>query len=152
QLETGDNENNHERQYYTGGTRNAALDGQGHLVITARKENPANHQCWYGTCQYTSARLNTAGKFTAQYGHVEARMKVPRGQGMWPALWMLGMPGDWPVSGEIDIMEIVGVEASTIHCALHLPVFFCSVGTGASYSTPGRRSSHVGVHTPPGDR
>ncbi len=50
-------------------------------MITARKENPAGYQCWYGSCQYTSARLNTAGKFTAQYGHVEARMKIPRGQG-----------------------------------------------------------------------
>ncbi|MFE6855671.1 family 16 glycosylhydrolase, partial [Streptomyces sp. NPDC057674] len=90
QIETGDNVNNHERQYYTAGNRNAALDGQGHLVITARKENPGNYQCWYGRCEYTSARLNTSGKFTAQYGHVEARMKVPSGQGMWPACWMLG--------------------------------------------------------------
>ncbi|MEW1693582.1 glycoside hydrolase family 16 protein, partial [Streptomyces sp. NPDC091263] len=64
QTETGDNVNNHERQYYTAGNSNAALDGQGHLVITARKENPGNYQCWYGTCQYTSARLNTSGKFT----------------------------------------------------------------------------------------
>ena len=48
---------NHERQYYTNGTNNAALDGQGNLVITARRENPADYQCWYGTCQYTSARL-----------------------------------------------------------------------------------------------
>ena len=90
QIETGDNVNNHERQYYTAGNRNAALDGQGHLVITARRENPAGYQCWYGTCQYTSARLNTSGRFTAQYGHVEARMRIPRGQGMWPAFWMLG--------------------------------------------------------------
>ncbi|MFJ6462454.1 1,3-beta-glucanase, partial [Streptomyces sp. NPDC091387] len=82
QIETGDNVDNHERQYYTAGNSNAALDGQGHLVITARKENPKNYQCWYGTCQYTSARLNTSGKFTQTYGHVEARMKIPRGQGM----------------------------------------------------------------------
>ncbi|MGH8883331.1 MAG: glycoside hydrolase family 16 protein, partial [Stackebrandtia sp.] len=57
-TETGDNVNNHERQYYTTSTSNAALDGQGNLVITARRENPGNSQCWYGTCQYTSARLN----------------------------------------------------------------------------------------------
>ncbi|MEV0920238.1 glycoside hydrolase family 16 protein, partial [Streptomyces sp. NPDC049967] len=82
QIETGDNVDNHERQYYTAGNSNAALDGQGHLVITARKENPNNYQCWYGTCEYTSARLNTSGKFTQAYGHVEARMKIPRGQGM----------------------------------------------------------------------
>ncbi|NEA44155.1 1,3-beta-glucanase, partial [Streptomyces sp. SID11385] len=60
-TETGDNVNNHERQYYTSGTSNAALDGQGHLVITAKKENPGNYNCWYGRCEYTSARLNTSG-------------------------------------------------------------------------------------------
>ena len=49
--ETGDNVNNHERQWYTGGNANAVLDGQGHLVITAKKENPANYNCWYGRCQ-----------------------------------------------------------------------------------------------------
>lgn len=83
QTETGDNVSNHERQYYTAGANNAKLDGQGNLVITARKENPANYQCWYGTCQYTSARLNTSGKFSSTYGHVETRMKIPRGQGIW---------------------------------------------------------------------
>ncbi|MEU9536159.1 glycoside hydrolase family 16 protein, partial [Streptomyces sp. NPDC048213] len=122
QIETGDNVNNHERQYYTAGNSNAALDGQGHLVITARKENPSNYQCWYGTCEYTSARLNTSGKFTQTYGHVEARMKIPRGQGMWPAFWMLGDDigqVGWPNSGEIDIMENVGFEPSTVHGTLH---------------------------------
>src|SRR3954453_10427254 len=101
-LETGDNINNHERQYYTTSTSNAALDGQGNLVITARRENPANYQCWYDTCQYTSARLSTPGKFTQAYGHFESRMKLPRGQGMWPAFWMLG-GSNWPADGEIDI-------------------------------------------------
>ncbi len=76
-YETGDNVNNHEREYYTSGTHNAALDGQGDLVITARQENPANYQCWYGTCQYTSARLSTPQKFTQAYGHFETRMKLP---------------------------------------------------------------------------
>ncbi|MGY0065460.1 family 16 glycosylhydrolase [Streptomyces sp. QTS137] len=136
QTETGDNVNNHERQYYTSGNRNAALDGRGHLVITARKENPANHQCWYGTCQYTSARLNTAGKFTAQYGHIEARMKVPRGQGMWPAFWMLGTPVNWPDSGEIDIMENVGFEPSTVHGTIHGPGYSGSGGIGTADGTP----------------
>lgn len=131
QIETGDNVNNHERQYYTAGNANAALDGQGHLVITARKENPANYQCWYGTCQYTSARLNTSGTFHAQYGHVEARMKIPRGQGMWPAFWMLGTPVNWPDSGEIDIMENVGFEPSTVHGTIHGPGYSGSGGIGA---------------------
>ncbi|MEU6807989.1 lectin [Streptomyces sp. NPDC046831] len=147
QLETGDNVNNHERQYYTSGTRNAALDGQGHLVITARRENPANYQCWYGTCQYTSARLNTSGKFTAQYGHVEARMKIPRGQGMWPAFWMLGTPVDWPDSGEIDIMENVGFEPSTVHGTIHGPGYSGSGGIGAGYTLPNGQAFADAFHT-----
>lgn len=147
QIETGDNVNNHERQYYTAGNRNAALDGQGHLVITARKENPAGYQCWYGTCQYTSARLNTSGKFTAQYGHVEARMKVPRGQGMWPAFWMLGTPVNWPDSGEIDIMENVGFEPSTVHGTLHGPGYSGAGGIGAGYTLPNGQVFADGFHT-----
>ncbi|MFL4908777.1 ricin-type beta-trefoil lectin domain protein [Streptomyces sp. MMS24-I2-30] len=150
QTETGDNVNNHERQYYTSGNKNAALDGQGHLVITAKRENPANYQCWYGTCQYTSARLNTSGKFTAQYGHVEARMKIPRGQGMWPAFWMLGNDiGNvgWPNSGEIDIMENVGFEPSTVHGTLHGPGYSGSGGIGAGYSLPNGQAFADAFHT-----
>ncbi|MBG0850730.1 lectin [Streptomyces spinoverrucosus] len=150
QLETGDNVNNHERQYYTSGTNNAALDGQGHLVITAKRENPANYQCWYGRCEYTSARLNTAGKFTAQYGHVEARMKIPRGQGMWPAFWMLGNDlgqVGWPNSGEIDIMENVGFEPSTVHGTIHGPGYSGSGGIGAGYSLPNGQAFADGFHT-----
>ena len=150
QIETGDNVNNHERQYYTSGNRNAALDGQGHLVITARRENPANYQCWYGTCQYTSARLNTSGKFTAQYGHVEARMKIPRGQGMWPAFWMLGNDigqVGWPNSGEIDVMENVGFEPSTVHGTIHGPGYSGSGGIGAGYSLPNGQAFADAFHT-----
>ncbi|WP_406456839.1 family 16 glycosylhydrolase [Streptomyces sp. NBC_00876] len=150
QIETGDNVNNHERQYYTAGNSNAALDGQGHLVITARKENPNNYQCWYGSCQYTSARLNTSGKFTQTYGHVEARMKIPRGQGMWPAFWMLGDDigqVGWPNSGEIDIMENVGYEPSTVHGTLHGPGYSGSAGIGAGYSLPGGQAFADAFHT-----
>ncbi|MFI9389958.1 RICIN domain-containing protein [Streptomyces bauhiniae] len=146
-LETGDNVNNHERQYYTSGTKNAALDGQGHLVITAKRENPANYQCWYGSCQYTSARLNTSGKFNAQYGHVEARMKIPRGQGMWPAFWMLGTPVNWPDSGEIDVMENVGFEPSTVHGTIHGPGYSGSGGIGAGYSLPNGQAFADAFHT-----
>ena len=71
---------NKELEYYTGGADNAALDGQGHLVITARKENPGGYGCWYGQCQYTSARLNTSGRFSQAYGRVEARLKFLRGK------------------------------------------------------------------------
>ncbi|GAA5018947.1 lectin [Streptomyces siamensis] len=150
QIETGDNVNNHERQYYTSGNKNAALDGQGHLVITARKENPSNYQCWYGTCQYTSARLNTSGKFTTTYGHVEARMKIPRGQGMWPAFWMLGNDigqVGWPASGEIDVMENVGFEPSTVHGTIHGPGYSGSGGIGAGYSLPNGQAFADAFHT-----
>ncbi|WP_326739964.1 ricin-type beta-trefoil lectin domain protein [Streptomyces sp. NBC_01022] len=150
QIETGDNVNNHERQYYTAGNSNAALDGQGHLVITARKENPNNYQCWYGSCQYTSARLNTSGKFTQTYGHVEARMKIPRGQGMWPAFWMLGDDigqVGWPNSGEIDIMENVGFEPSTVHGTLHGPGYSGSAGIGAGYTLPNGQAFADAFHT-----
>ncbi|MCX5240081.1 glycoside hydrolase family 16 protein [Streptomyces prunicolor] len=148
--ETGDNVNNHEREYYTSGTNNASLDGQGHLVITAKKENPANYQCWYGTCQYTSARMNTSGKFSAQYGHVEARMKIPRGQGMWPAFWMLGTDigsVGWPNSGEIDVMENVGFEPSTIHGTIHGPGYSGANGIGAGYTLANGAAFADAYHT-----
>nr|WSX53708.1 lectin [Streptomyces sp. NBC_00974] len=150
QIETGDNVSNHERQFYTAGNRNAALDGQGHLVITARRENPADYTCWYGRCEYTSARLNTAGRFTQTYGHVEARLKVPRGQGMWPAFWMLGNDigqVGWPNSGEIDVMENVGFEPSTVHGTLHGPGYSGSGGIGAAYSLPGGQAFADAFHT-----
>ena len=153
QLETGDNSgNNHERQYYTPGNANAALDGKGNLVITARKENPNNYQCWYGRCEYTSARMNTAGKFTTTYGHIEARIKIPRGQGMWPAFWMLGadigQPGvGWPNSGEIDIMENVGYEPGTVHGTIHGPGYSGGEGIGAAYTLPNGRAFADDFHT-----
>jgi beta-glucanase (GH16 family) len=115
---------NNERQYYTNSTRNVAHDGQGNLVITARKENPSNLQCHYGTCEYTSARLLTNGKFTQKYGRFETRMKMPRGQGIWPAFWLLGDDlgsAGWPNSGEIDIMEHIGKEPNTVYGTLHGP-------------------------------
>jgi beta-glucanase (GH16 family) len=138
-FETGDNVNNHERQWYTSGTANAAMDGQGNLVITAKKENPGNYNCWYGRCEYTSARISTAGQFTQAYGHYEARMKLPRGQGMWPAFWMLGNDigsVGWPNSGEIDIMENVGYEPTTVHGTIHGPGYSGAGGIGAGYSGP----------------
>ncbi|MEU9884909.1 family 16 glycosylhydrolase [Sphaerisporangium sp. NPDC051011] len=131
---------NNELQYYTDSTRNAAMDGAGNLVITARKENPANYQCHYGTCQYTSARLLTSATFTRAYGRFEARMKLPRGQGIWPAFWMLGNDlgsVGWPNSGEIDIMENIGREPSTVHGTIHGPGYSGAGGIGAGYSIGG---------------
>ncbi|XVV15226.1 family 16 glycosylhydrolase [Actinoplanes sp. CA-131856] len=111
---------NQELQYYTSGTSNVAMDGQGHLVITARKGSGGHNDCWNGTCQFTSGRIQTAGKFTQQYGHVEARIQVPNGSGLWPAFWMLG-GGNWPTDGEIDIMEVVGRDPNRLFGTLHGP-------------------------------
>lgn len=150
QTETGDNIDNHERQYYTPGNSNATLDGRGHLVITAREEHGADHQCWYGRCAYTSARLNTSGLHSQTHGHVETRMKLPRGQGMWPAFWMLGEDiGEvgWPASGEIDVMENVGFEPGTVHGTLHGPGYSGSDGVGADYRLPDGRSFADDFHT-----
>ncbi|MFY1633927.1 lectin [Solwaraspora sp. WMMB335] len=133
---------NNELQYYTGSTANAAHDGNGNLVVTARRENPAGYNCWYGSCQYTSARLLTAGTFTQAYGRFEARIKIPRGQGIWPAFWMLGDnfgSVGWPDSGEIDIMENIGREPATVHGTLHGPGYSGGAAVTGSYTTPGGR-------------
>lgn len=113
---------NQELEYYT--DHNAYEDGKGHLVIEARLESPANSSCWYGPCRYTSARLITKGNFALTYGRVEAGIKIPSGQGIWPAFWMLGQDIDlvgWPKCGEIDIMENIGREPATIHGTIHGP-------------------------------
>ncbi len=127
---------NNERQYYTNSTSNAVHDGNGNLVITARRGNPAGYQCHYGPCEYTSARLTTSGKFSQTYGTFEARIKIPRGQGIWPAFWMLGQDigqVGWPDSGEIDIMENVGKEPNTVYGTVHGP------GYSAGASVTGSR-------------
>ncbi|GAA3297662.1 family 16 glycosylhydrolase [Dactylosporangium vinaceum] len=110
---------NSELEYYNSGTSNVYQDGQGHLVIEARRES-GGRTCWYGTCQWTSGRIQTAGKFTQQYGHIEARIQVPKGNGLWPAFWMLG-GGNWPGDGEIDIMENVGRDPNTVYGTIHGP-------------------------------
>lgn len=140
---------NAERQFYTTSTANAAHDGQGHLVITARQENPGGFQCWYGPCQYTSARLLTAGLFTQAFGRFEARIRIPRGQGLWPAFWMLGEDigsVGWPQSGEIDIMENIGREPSTVHGTLHGPGYSGGGGIGASLTLPGGQAFADAFH------
>ncbi|MFB4423542.1 family 16 glycosylhydrolase [Streptomyces sp. QL37] len=150
-LETGGSGNgNNELQYYTDSTRNASLDGNGNLVITARQNTDSGLQCWYGPCRYTSARLNTARTFTQAYGRYEARIKIPRGQGIWPAFWMLGDDlgsVGWPNSGEIDIMENVGKEPGTVHGTIHGPGYSGGAGIGASYSLPDGRAFADDFHT-----
>ncbi|MFX4292584.1 glycoside hydrolase family 16 protein [Streptomyces bohaiensis] len=149
-LDPGDNINNVELQYYTDGTDNVAQDGNGNLVITAEEGNPGNHQCYYGPCEYTSGRINTAGKIEAEFGRVEARIQLPEGQGIWPAFWMLGADfGDvgWPQSGEIDIMELIGHEMDTVHGTVHGPGYSGGGGIGSPYQLPAGESFSDGFHT-----
>jgi beta-glucanase (GH16 family) len=119
---------NNELQYYTDRTENARIEG-GQLVIEARKEN-------FGGKSYTSARLLTKNKVSWTYGRIEARIKIPKGQGIWPAFWMLGANIDgvgWPLCGEIDIMENIGSLPSTLYGTLHGPGY--SGGGGISGNT-----------------
>lgn len=113
---------NNELEYYTNRTDNAYHDGEGHLVIKAIRETYTGTD--NVTRQYTSARLVTRGKFEPLYGRIEARIKLPYGQGIWPAFWMLGNDigtVGWPTCGEIDIMENIGREPLINHGSLHGP-------------------------------
>jgi beta-glucanase (GH16 family) len=138
---------NNELETYTNHTVNADLEG-GSLVIKTLKETftgPDNI-----TRNFTSARLLTKNKFTLTYGHVEARIKIPFGQGIWPAFWMLGgniSTVGWPNCGEIDIMENIGKEPSIAHGTLHGPGYSGANGITAAYTLPpGRRKFSDGFH------
>lgn len=112
---------NHELESYTNRSVNSRIE-KGNLVITAQIESYAGADGV--TRDYTSARLKTQGLFVQTYGRIEARIKIPEGQGMWPAFWMLGQDiptAGWPKCGEIDIMENIGKEPATIHGSLHGP-------------------------------
>ncbi len=113
---------NHELESYTNRPENVRIE-DGNLVITARKENfeGADHIAQ----EYTSARLKTQGLFSQAYGRFEARVKIPSGQGIWPAFWMLGenfSSVGWPKCGEIDVMENVGKDPRLVHGSLHGPL------------------------------
>ncbi|KAA3623850.1 MAG: glycoside hydrolase family 16 protein [Bacteroidetes bacterium] len=108
---------NFQLEYDTDRPENVSLDGEGNLVITARRES-------YSGSAFTSARITTAGLFEQAYGRFEAKIKMPTGPGIWPAFWLLGAnidQVDWPQCGEIDIMEYRGQEPNVIHGTLHGP-------------------------------
>jgi beta-glucanase (GH16 family) len=138
---------NNELQYYTQRIENAYQSG-GSLVIKAIKEKYTGSD--KVTFKYTSARLITKNKFTATYGRFEARIKIPYGQGIWPAFWMLGKDIDsvsWPPCGEIDIMENIGKEPSVIHGTLHGPGYSGAKGLSSAYSLPGNPRFADSFHT-----
>lgn len=108
---------NRELQYYTDRPENAFINDQGHLVIKAIKETPQ-----YEGYDYTSARMITYEKGDWKYGRMDIRAKMPIGQGMWPAVWMLPSDtvyGIWPRSGEIDIMEYLGHRPREVLGTIH---------------------------------
>jgi len=115
-FETGDHGwGNNEWQNYVADENTSVSDGT--LKIVTKKEEPSP-----GVREYTSARLNSTEHFT--YGRMEIRAKIPehKGNGIWPALWMLGsniQTVDWPACGEIDIMEYVSFEPDQVHFSIH---------------------------------
>jgi len=123
---------NAELENYTSNTENVSLDGNGNLVITAIQNGNA----------YSSARVNTKGKFSQAYGRFEARLKTPYGPGIWPAFWMLGANNDevsWPKCGEIDIMELKGQAPNAIAGTIHGPGYSAGGALSASYALKNSR-------------
>jgi beta-glucanase (GH16 family) len=115
---------NNELQNYTNSTNNASVNN-GILTITVRKEN-------VGGNAYSSARLVTKGKGDFLYGRFEIKAKLPSGRGTWPAIWMLPTDfayGNWPKSGEIDIMEHVGYDPTNVHTTVHTEAYNGAIGT-----------------------
>jgi len=112
---------NAQLEYDTNRPENVSLDGNGNLAIIALEET---YQGSAGTREYTSGRINTSGRFAHTRGKFAARIKLPVGQGLWPAFWLLGnnfASAGWPGCGEIDIMEYRGQEPRIVSGALHGP-------------------------------
>ena len=124
---------NNELQFYTEAPENSRVEN-GNLVIEARNDSWNGHK-------YTSARLVTKEKKSFGYSRIDIRAKLPFGQGIWPALWMLGDNIEqvgWPACGEIDIMEMIGNYPSTSHATVHFGTDFSSHKySGKSYNISG---------------
>ena len=121
---------NQELETYTNLPANVFVDGAGHLIIRAERNGST----------YTSARLKTQGLFAARFGTIEARIRLPFGQGIWPAFWMLGSnitSAGWPACGEIDIMEHIGREPSINHGSAHGPGYSGGNSLTGLYALPG---------------
>jgi beta-glucanase (GH16 family) len=115
-FETGNNNGwgNSELEYYTNSTNNAFVS-QGNLIIEARQESN-------GGFAYTSARMKTENNQSFAYGRMDIRAMLPKGQGIWPALWMLGNninTVNWPTCGEIDMMELLGQQPNKVYGTIH---------------------------------
>ena len=154
---------NNENEYYTmsnaktdcgavqkvvGGKKKTVCTGNGSLVITAnRMPNDSIESASCANCTFFSSRLNTQGKLGFKYGRMEARIKMPKGDGTWPAFWLLGSnirTVPWPTCGEIDIVE-VGTDPYTSHSTIHGPVsgFMGITNGGKQIDTPLYENYHV---------
>lgn len=137
---------NAEKQTYTDAADNArvirdpfATDGRA-LEIVARED---------GKGGYTSARILTKDKYAVRYGYIEARLRIPHGQGIWPAFWMLGADigaVGWPKSGEIDVMENIGREPKRVHGTLHGPGYSGDKGITTGFDAPHGEPFHNRYH------
>lgn len=139
-------ERNNEKQYYTDSLKNVRVEN-GHLIIEAHKEKIANEKFgseefsnkpWLqyiavtDTAEYTSGSIMTQGFAEWTYGYIEVRAILPRGVGLWPAIWMLGTNRaevGWPRCGEIDIMEHVGFNKDSIFGTIHTGAYNHTRGT-----------------------
>ena len=124
---------NHELESYTTNASNSQIVN-GNLVITAKRENLTG-------ASYSSARMHTIGAGNFTYGRIEVRAKIPAGLGTWPAIWMLSTDnayGDWPGSGEMDIMEHVGYDPNNIYITMHTQAYNHTINTqrGTTVSVP----------------
>jgi beta-glucanase (GH16 family) len=138
---------NNELETYTDLAANSHLK-DGRLVIRALKETFTGPDKI--TRPYTSARLITKNKFSQAFGRFEARIRIPYGQGIWPAFWLLGNDIDtahWPNCGEIDIMENIGKEPSIVHGTFHGPGYSGGSGISAAYVLPGGQKFSDDFHT-----
>jgi beta-glucanase (GH16 family) len=138
---------NNELQTYTDRRENSRIES-GMLVIEAKQEKFAGKDG--KEREFTSARLKTLGKQSWTYGRIEARMKLPKGQGIWPAFWMMGddvRKAGWPRCGEIDIMEHIGKEPRQVHGTVHGPGYSGAGGIGKGYTLPDRKPVADDFHT-----
>jgi beta-glucanase (GH16 family) len=139
---------NQEKQYYTKERKENARVENGVLVIEGRKEQFKNPKYRAGSsnsrsadefAQYTAASLITSRKASWLYGRLEVRAKLPQGQGVWPAIWMLGdnhTTVGWPSCGEIDIMEFVGHDPNHVHATVHYSLDGKHKSNGSKLETP----------------
>lgn len=141
-FDIGTDWGNQQLEWTTDRPENVSTDGNGNLVFTAREE-------LFNGQPYTSARITTKDRFEQRYGRFEARIKLPSGQGLWPAFWMLGADFDevgWPQTGEIDIMEFRGQNPTELLGTVHGPGYSGGAAIGGKAQIPTRLDDDFHVY------